>query len=389
MNNNWRDGCIFSKSEDLNDVKTLARQFTEEKIAPLASKIDENQEIPTSLIKEIANLGFLGAIVPEKYSGSNLSTECYVSIIEELSAGCASTGILVSAHNSLCAAPIVSFGTDIQKEQILPSIASGKSIGCFALSEPGSGSDAAAMVTTFQDKGDKVVINGVKNWITNGPISEYCILIARDEKVPGYKGISAFVHSLGLPGITVGKPEDKLGIRGSKTSSIFYDNVELKKQDSLLGPQGKGFNIAMETLNGGRISVASQAVGIARASLEAAIKYSKERKAFGVEICKHQSISNYLAEMITNVDAARYLTMGAAVAKDLGKPYIRQAAMAKLFASRVAREVSNLAIQIHGGNGYVRDYPVERYFRDAKITEIYEGTSEIQKLVISQKLLSE
>jgi butyryl-CoA dehydrogenase len=333
-------------------------------------------------------LGLMGAIVPQEYGGAGLSTLAYALIIEELSAACASTGIIVSAHTSLCVSPIIEFGTKEQKEYFLPRLASGRALGCFALSEPGTGSDAAAIKTTVRREGDEFVVSGTKNWITNGPEADVCILFATSDTTKGNKGICAFVHDMNLPGISRGKHEDKLGIRGSPTSSIMYDNVRLPK-GSMLYDENRGFLVAMNTLNGGRIGVAAQAVGIARAALDDALKYSRERKAFGKNICEHQSIQNYLADMVCHIDSSRYLTLDAAKRKDAKKSFVRQAAMAKLFASETAMMCAVKGIQIHGGYGYVTDYPAERHLRDAKITEIYEGTSEIQRVLIATQLLKE
>jgi butyryl-CoA dehydrogenase len=326
--------------------------------------------------------------VPSQYGGAELSQVAYALIIEELAAACASTSIIVSAHNSLCISPILEFGSDAQKATYLPKLAGGTWLGCFALSEPGTGSDAAAITCTVRRDGDRFIINGAKNWITNGPVADVTVLFAQQFPERGTRGVSAFVHQLDLPGVTRGRREEKLGIRGSPTCGLTYDNVVLGPEH-LLSTEGNGFRVAMNTLNGGRIGVAAQAIGIARAALRDAMIYAKQRKTFGKFIHEHQSIQNYFADMITKIDAARYLTLGAARLKDSGKDYIRQAAMAKLFASETASYVADKGIQIHGGYGYVQDYPAERHFRDARITEIYEGTSEIQRLVIGSHLLKE
>ncbi len=384
----WKDGFCFRLDDETKMIQQTARSFAEKKVLPLAAKIDAEHYFPKELIPELGNLGFMGAVVPEEYGGTNLPILTYALIVEELAAACASTSIIVSAHNSLCLSPIVHFGTTEQKEKFLPQLATGAHIGCFALSEPGTGSDAAALSCTVKKKNGEYVIQGTKNWITNAPVSDVCILFAMMEPEKGNKGICAFVHEMNLPGITVGKKEEKLGICGSPTASITYDDVKLGKEH-LLGGELEGFKVAMHTLNGGRIGVAAQAVGIARAALRDALEYAKERKTFGKPIVAHQSIQNYLADMVTRVDAARYLTLGAAAMKDRGEDYSRQAAMAKLFASEAAMEAGVKGVQIHGGYGYVREYPAERHMRDAKITEIYEGTSEIQRLVIAARLASE
>jgi butyryl-CoA dehydrogenase len=384
----WINGFPFELDDETVMVRDMARTFAEEKVLPLAAAIDKEHRFPTELIKPLGELGFMGAFVPSEYGGSELSYLAYIMVVEELAAACASTSIIVSAHNSLCISPILEFGTSEQKRQYLPDLASGKTLGCFALSEPGSGSDAAALICTFKKDGKDYIVNGTKNWITNGKEAGTVILFATSDTSRGSKGVSAFVHRLDLEGISRGENEDKLGIRGSSTCSLTYENVRLPAE-CLLAVEGAGFKIAMKTLNGGRIGVAAQAVGIARAALRDSLAYSKERKAFGKLICEHQSIQNYLADMITGIDAARYLMLGAARMKDLGLDYIRQAAMAKLFASETAVSSALKCIQIHGGYGYVTDYPAERHLRDAKITEIYEGTSEIQRQVIAGSLLKE
>ncbi|MCB0337965.1 MAG: acyl-CoA dehydrogenase family protein [Bdellovibrionales bacterium] len=384
----WIDGFAFELPDEVRMVQEAARSFAQNEVAPLAEKIDREHYYPVELIPKLGGLGFLGVCVPESYGGAAFSQMAYCTVIEELAAACASTSVIVSAHNSLCLSPIVEFGTDAQKEKFIPALASGKSLGCFALSEPGTGSDAASLTCMVEKKGDRFIVNGTKNWITNGSVADVCILFATHDRSKGHKAVSAFVHHLDLPGVSRGKKEDKLGICGSPTCSLSYDNVELPL-DSVLEAEGAGFKVAMSTLNGGRIGIAAQAVGIARAALADSLAYAKERKAFGKPIAEHQSIQNYLADMINGVDAARYLTFAAAKLKDDGKPYIRQAAMAKLFASEVAMSAGVKGVQIHGGYGFVKDYPAERHMRDAKITEIYEGTSEIQRLVIASSLIKE
>lgn len=384
----WRDSIAFDLSEEENFACDTAKSFTEKEVAPLATKIDREHYFPRELLPKMGALGLMGAIVPQEFGGAGLSTLAYALIIEELSAGCASTGIIVSAHTSLCISPILEFGTKEQKQEFLPRLASGKALGCFALSEPSTGSDAAAIQTTVRKEGDEFIVSGTKNWITNGPEADVCVLFATSDPSKGNKGICAFVHDLSLQGISRGKREDKLGIRGSPTSSITYDNVRLPK-DALLYDENRGFLVAMNTLNGGRIGVAAQAIGIARAALDDALKYARERKAFGKNICEHQSIQNYIADMVCHIDSSRYLTLDAAKRKDAKRSFIRQAAMAKLFASETAMMCAVKGIQIHGGYGYVTDYPAERHLRDAKITEIYEGTSEIQRVLIATQLLKE
>jgi len=384
----WRNSVAFDLSEEENFACDTARAFAEKEVAPLATKIDREHYFPRELLPTMGALGLMGAIVPPEYGGAGLSTLAYALIIEELSAACASTGIIVSAHTSLCITPIIDYGTEEQKKYFLPRLAAGKALGCFALSEPGTGSDAAAITTTYKVDGDHFVISGTKNWITNGPEADVCIVFASQDTTKGNKGISAFVHDMNLSGLSRGKREDKMGIRGSPTSSITYDNVRVPRS-ALLYQENRGFTVAMTTLNGGRIGVAAQAVGIARAAFDDSFRYAQERRAFGKQICDHQSIQNYFADMVCHIDSARYLTLDAAKRKDKKESYVRQAAMAKLFASETAMMCAVKGIQIHGGYGYVTDYPAERHLRDAKITEIYEGTSEIQRILIATQLLKE
>jgi butyryl-CoA dehydrogenase len=381
----WRDSIAFPLSDEETMACDLAGDFAAKEVAPLAAKIDQEHYFPRELIPQMGGLGLMGATVPVEFGGAGLSTVAYALIIEELSSACASTGIIVSAHTSLCITPILDYGTQEQKEKFLPMLASGKALGCFALSEPGTGSDAAAITTTYKKDGDEFILNGTKNWITNAPEAGVCVVFASSDTSKGSKGITAFVHEMNLPGISLGKREDKMGIRGSPTSSITYTDVRLPK-GSALNLENRGFVVAMTTLNGGRIGVASQAVGIARSAFDDALRYSQERKAFGKRVCEHQSIQNYFADMVCHIDSSRYLTLDAALRKDQGRSYVRQAAMAKLFASETAMMCAAKGIQIHGGYGFVTDYPAERHLRDAKITEIYEGTSEIQRVLIATQL---
>ncbi len=381
----WRNSIAFQLSDEENMACDMASAFAAKEVAPLAAKIDQEHYFPRELLPKMGELGLMGATVPVELGGAGLSTVAYALIIEELSAACASTGIIVSAHTSLCITPILDFGNQEQKEKFLPLLASGKALGCFALSEPGTGSDAAAITTTYKRDGDEFILNGTKNWITNAPEAGVCVVFATSDTSKGNKGITAFVHDMKLPGISLGKKEDKMGIRGSPTSSITYTDVRLPA-NSMLHLENRGFLVAMNTLNGGRIGVASQAVGIARSAFDDALRYSQERKAFGKRVCDHQSIQNYFADMVCHIDSSRYLTLDAALRKDRGESYVRQAAMAKLFASETAMMCATKGIQIHGGYGFVTDYPAERHLRDAKITEIYEGTSEIQRVLIATQL---
>jgi butyryl-CoA dehydrogenase len=372
----------FSPTDDQLAVLKTARDFAQNEVLPKAAEIDREHRHPAELVKRMAELGFLGIAVPEQWGGSGLDNVSYALAMEEISRACASTGVIMSVNNSLVCDPISRFGTDAQKEQWLKPLASGKLLGCFALSEPEAGSDAAAQRTTAVRDGDGWLLQGTKNWITNGPVADACVLFAMNDKAAGHKGITAFILPMKTKGVRTGTPDDKLGIRGSKSSQIFLDDVRLPN-DALLGEVGGGFKVAMSTLDGGRIGIAAQALGIARAAFEDALAYAQQRRTMGKPIVQHQAIAFKLADMATEIDAARLLVMRAAWLKDHKHPYGKEAAMAKLYASDVANRAAREAIQIFGGNGYVTEFPVERHFRDAKITEIYEGTSEIQRLVIA------
>jgi butyryl-CoA dehydrogenase len=372
----------FAPTEDQLAVQHTAREFAQNEVLPKAAEIDREHRHPAELVKRMAELGFLGIAVPEQWGGSGLDNVSYALAMEEISRACASTGVIMSVNNSLVCDPIMRFGTDAQKEQWLKPLASGKLLGCFALSEPEAGSDAAAQRTTAVRDGDGWILQGTKNWITNGPVADACVLFAMNDRALGHKGITAFIVPMKAKGVRTGTPDDKLGIRGSKSSQIFLDDARLPG-DALLGEVGGGFKVAMSTLDGGRIGIASQAVGIARAAFEDALAYAQQRRTMGKPIVQHQAISFKLADMATEIDAARLLVHRAAWLKDHKLPYGKEAAMAKLYASDVANRAAREAIQIFGGNGYVTEFPVERHFRDAKITEIYEGTSEIQRLVIA------
>ncbi len=375
----------FSPTEEQMAVQTTAREFATNEVLPKAAEIDREHRHPAELVKRMAELGFLGIAVPEQYGGSGFDHVSYALAMEEVSRACASTGVIMSVNNSIVCDPIYRFGTEDLKKEWLTPLASGKLLGCFALSEPEAGSDAAAQKTTATQSGDAWIINGTKNWITNGPVADVCVLFAMNDKAAGHKGITAFILPMKTKGVRVGQPDDKLGIRGSKSSQIFLDDVKLS-DSLLLGGVGGGFKVAMSTLDGGRIGIAAQAIGIARAALEDSLAYAQQRRTFGKPIAQHQAIQFKLADMATEIDAARLLMLRAAWLKDQKLPYGKEAAMAKLYASDVANKAAREAIQIFGGNGYVTEYPVERHFRDAKITEIYEGTSEIQRLVIAGHL---
>ena len=372
----------FSPTEDQLAVQKTAREFAQGEVLPKAAEIDREHRHPAELVKRMAELGFLGMAVPEQYGGAGLDHVSYALAIEEIARACASTAVIMSVNNSLVCDPLYRFGTEAQKQQWLAPLARGELLGCFALSEPEAGSDSAAQKTTATRDGDGWILQGTKNWITNGPVADVCVLFAMNDRAAGHKGITAFIVPLKHPGVRVGTPDEKLGIRGSKSSQIFLDDARLSG-DHLLGEVGGGFKIAMGTLDGGRIGIAAQALGIARAALEDALAYAQQRRTFGKPIVQHQAIAFKLADMATEIDAARLLTLRAAWLKDGKHPYGKEASMAKLYASDVANRAAREAIQVFGGNGYVTEYPVERHFRDAKITEIYEGTSEIQRLVIA------
>lgn len=373
----------FALTEEQSMVQTTAREFANTEVAPKAAEIDREHRHPKELVARMAELGFMGIAVPEQYGGAGLDHVSYVLAMEEVSRACASTGVIMSVNNSLVCDPLLRFGTEAQKREWLTPLASGKLLGCFALSEPEAGSDAAAQRTVAERAPDgSWIINGTKNWITNGPVADVCVLFTMNDRAAGHKGITTFILPMKTPGVSTSTPDDKLGIRGSKSSQIFLDNVKLPAE-ALLGEVGGGFKIAMSTLDGGRIGIAAQAVGIARAALADSLGYAQQRKTFGKPIAQHQAIQWKLADMATEVDAASLLTLRAAWLKDQKAPYGKEAAMAKLFASDIANKAAREAIQIFGGNGYVTEFPVERHFRDAKITEIYEGTSEIQRMVIA------
>src|SRR6478672_8935238 len=372
----------FKPSEDQLAVLQTAREFATNEVLPKAAEIDREHRHPTELVKRMAELGFLGIAVPEQWGGAGLDHVSYALAMEEISRACASTGVIMSVNNSLVCDPINRFATDAQKEKWLKPLASGQLLGCFALSEPEAGSDAAAQKTTAEKAGDGWLISGTKNWITNGPVADVCVLFTMNDKAAGHKGITAFILPMKTKGVRCGTPDDKLGIRGSKSCQSFLDDVRLP-DDAILGEVGGGFKVAMSTLDGGRIGIAAQALGIARAALEDSLAYAQQRRTMGKPIAQHQAIQFKLADMATEIDAARLLTLRAAWLKDQKLPYGKEAAMAKLYASDVANRAAREGIQIFGGNGYVTEFPVERHFRDAKITEIYEGTSEIQRLVIA------
>ena len=376
----------FNLSEEQILIRNSAREFAKAELLPGVIERDELQNFPDNLVKKMGDLGFMGIMVDPEFGGSGMDTLSYVLIIEELSKIDASASVIVSVNNSLVCYGIEKFGNKKQKNKYLPKLSTGESIGAFCLSEPEAGSDATSQTTLAVDKGDHYIINGTKNWITNGGRSQIYVVIAQTNKSKGHKGINAFIVERNTPGFHIGPKENKLGIRGSDTHTLQFNNVKVPKENRI-GEDGFGFKFAMKTLSGGRIGIAAQALGIASGAYELALKYSKERKAFGKEISKHQAISFKLAEMATDIEAARLLVYKAAIEKDNNLNYDKSSAMAKLYASKVAMQHTVEAVQIHGGNGFVKDYHVERMMRDAKVTQIYEGTSEIQKIVISRELL--
>jgi butyryl-CoA dehydrogenase len=373
-------------TEEQESLVRIVREFAAREVRPQAAQNDREARFPTELVRRMAELGLMGIEVAEELGGSGLDTIAYVLAMEEISAACASTGVIMSVNNSLVCDPLVKFGNAEQKAKWLAPLAAGEKLGCFMLSEPEAGSDAAAQRTLAVRKGDGFVIDGTKNWITNGPQADTGILFCMTDAAAGHRGISAFVVDMNGKGVRRGHKDDKLGIRASHSCQVFFDEHEVG-EDQLLGKVGEGFKVAMATLDCGRIGIAAQALGIARAAFSTAAEYACVRKTFGKRVIDHQAMAFLLADMETELEAARLLTLRAAAMKMAGRRHSRESAMAKLYASEAANRISKAAIQIHGGNGYVTEFPVERYYRDAKITEIYEGTSEIQRIVIAADLL--
>ncbi len=378
----------FEFTETQKMIRETARKFAEEVLAPSSVRRDEKEEFPTDAVKQLGELGFMGMMVPEAYGGAGLDVVSYILALEEISKVDASCGVIMSVNNSLVCFGLNEWGDEFQKKKYLTPLALGKALGAFALSEPEAGSDASNQRTTATRSGDHYLLNGTKNWITNGSTADYVLVMATTDRAKGSHGISTFIVEKGTPGFSVAKKEKKLGIRSSDTVSLAFQDCKVPAENRV-GEEGFGFKFAMKTLDGGRIGIAAQAYGIAEASLDAALSYSQERKAFERPIFDFQAIQFKLAEMATKVDAAQLLILKASMLKEAGRPYGKEAAMAKLFASKIAVECALEAIQIHGGYGYVQEYLVERYLRDAKITEIYEGTSEIQHLVIARSLLKD
>jgi len=375
----------FRLNDEQEMIRSAVRELAVNDIEPIAKEIDAECRHPVETIKKLAEMGIMGMMVPEEYGGSGSDTISYAIAVEEISRVCGSTGIIVSVNNSLACYPIEKFGTDEQKKKFLTPLASGVKLGAFGLTEPSAGTDAGSQRTVARKEDGHYIINGSKIFITNGPVADILVIFAMTDKSQGMRGITAFIIEKGMPGFSIGTKEDKLGIRGSQTGELVFQDLRVPEENRLWD-EGRGFSIAMQTLDCGRIGVAAQALGIAQGALDRSVQYAKERVQFGKPIGKFQAISFMLADMETRVQAARYLVYSAAFAKDHQKKYSKEAAMAKLYAAETAMEITTKAIQIHGGYGYTKDYPVERYFRDAKITEIYEGTSEVQRMVISRSL---
>ena len=376
----------FALSKEQELVRQMVREFAIDKVKPIAAEIDRTEEFPMENVKLMAKYGMMGIPFAKEYGGAGGDTLAYILAVEELSKVCGTTGVILSAHVSLCASLINQFGTEEQKQKYLPKLASGEMIGAFGLTEPGAGTDAAGQQTTAVLDGDHYVLNGSKIFITNGGVADVFVIFAMTDKSKGTKGISAFIVERAFPGFSSGKIEDKMGIRASSTTELIMEDCIVPKEN-LVGKEGKGFGIAMQTLDGGRIGIAAQALGLAEGAMEEAVNYMKERKQFGRSLTAFQGLQWYLAEMDVKIEAARHLVYKAAWLKDNGKPYSVDAARAKLFAAETAMEVTTKAVQLFGGYGYTKDYPVERMMRDAKITEIYEGTSEVQKMVISASIV--
>ena len=375
-------------TEEQRQVRDLCRQFADEELRPNARRWDANHEFPREAVKKLGEMGLMGVAIPPEWGGAGMDNVSYAIAMEEISRGCAGTGVNMSVNNSLYCDPVLKFGTDEQRKQFLEPFARGEKLGCFALTEPMSGSDAAEMRTVAEKRGAEYVLSGSKNFITNGPQADVVLVFAMTDKAKRHRGISAFLVPSDAGGFVRGKPDEKVGIRASGSCTVFFEGCAIPERYRL-GGEGDGFKIAMAALDGGRIGIGSQALGIARAALEEALAYSKERKAFGQPISQFQAIQFMLADMATELDAARLLVWRAATLKDRGVRHSAESAMAKLFASEMSERVTSRAIQIHGGYGYVKEYDAERHWRDSRITEIYEGTSEIQRIVISSAVLKD
>ena len=377
----------FHLSKEHEMIRKMYREFAENEVKPLAEEIDETERFPMETVEKMAKLGFMGIYFPKKYGGAGGDVLSYAMCVEELSKVCGTTGVIVSAHTSLCCAPIFEHGTEEQKMKYLPDLLSGKKLGAFGLTEPGAGTDASGQQTTavLDESGENYILNGTKCFITNGNVAETFVVFAMTDKSKGNRGISAFIVEKDFPGFSTGKHEKKMGIRGSSTCDLIFEDCIVPKEN-MLGKEGQGFKIAMQTLDGGRIGIASQALGLGEGAVEEAIKYTKERVQFKKRLSQFQNTQFQLADMHTRMQAAQFLVYSAAMKKENHEPYSMDAAMAKLFAAEAASDVTRRAVQLFGGYGYTREYPVERMMRDAKITEIYEGTSEVQRMVISSHL---
>jgi butyryl-CoA dehydrogenase len=376
----------FELTEEQQLIRETAREFASREIAPKAAELDKSGRWPGEVLSRMAQLGFLGMAIPQEFGGAGMDTLSYALAMEEISAACASSGVIMSVNNSLFCDPVYKFGTDAQKARVLTPVARGEKLGCFGLTEPMSGSDAQSMVTSAEPKGDGWVLQGAKNWITNGPHADWILVFAVTDRSGPKLRHTAFLVERGTPGYSQNPPDHKLGIHAAHSCTVFFENCFVPSAN-VLGAVGDGFKVAMNTLDGGRIGIACQAIGIARAAFDRSVEYAKERKSFGVPIAQHQAIQFMLADMATQIEAARLLTWRAARLKDEGVRHSAESSMAKLYASEMATRVTHSAIQIHGGYGYSTEFPVERHYRDARITEIYEGTSEIQRLVIAGSLL--
>ncbi len=380
--------AYFDLSEEERMIQQTAREFADSEIAPVAAENDAKGQFPKEIIKKLAELGFMGMLVPEKYGGAGLSNFCLVLALEEINRACASTGVTMSVQNSLVCSPILKYANDETKDEYLPRLAKGELLGAYALSESEAGTDAASIQARGVKDGNDYVLNGTKSWITTGAHADVFIVMVKTDPAQRAKGISAFIVDRGTKGFSIGKKEDKLGLRASSTTELIFEDCRVSAK-RMLGSDGEGFKIALATLDGGRIGIGTQAVGIARACLEASVAYANEREQFGKKIGEFQAIQWKIADMATQIDAARLMVYRASRLRDRNVPHTKEAAMAKLFASEVANRAARDAVQIHGAAGFIKDFPVERYFRDARITEIYEGTSEVQRIVISRACLQQ
>jgi butyryl-CoA dehydrogenase len=376
----------FDLTDEQRMIRDATREFAGREIAPKAAELDKSGRWPSEILSQMAELGLLGVAIPQEHGGAGMDALSYALAMEEVSAACASCGVIMSVNNSLFCDPVYKFGTDEQKKRVLPPVARGQKIGCFGLTEPMSGSDAQTMVTSAERKSGGFILNGAKNWITNGPHADWIIVFAITDRSGAKVRHTAFLVERGTPGFTLNAPDHKLGIHAAQSCTVFFENCKVPDAN-VVGAVGDGFKVAMATLDGGRIGIACQAIGIARAAFETSVAYAKERKSFGVPIAQHQAIQFMISDMATQLDAARLLAWRAAVMKDRGVRHSAESSMAKLYASEMATRVTHKAIQIHGGYGYSTEFPVERHYRDARITEIYEGTSEIQRNVIAANLL--